>query len=191
MPVTGYVLASRRCWSYYLFFVNIRSMSKDKLYFWNKGLWLLMQALVLPMSAVYLSRVTAPTFPNELIKVLFELAGSILLLLWLIAQALLIMHRFPLRLAPALRLTGGYLLSFMIIWNMEGNPLFAAYASFFTTLLATTACGLIIYFQALRLNKFSAKNDCLLNQVPLCFFAKGVPDNQIFDGLTAVKVFSP
>lgn len=132
-------------------------MNKDKLYLWNKGLWLLMQALVLPLSAVYLSSVPPQAFPNELIKLLFELAGAFLLILWLIAQALLIMHRFPLRLTPALRLTGGYLLSFVIIWTMEGTLLFAAYASFFTTLLATTTCGLIIYFQALRLGKFSAK----------------------------------
>ena len=117
----------------------------------------MMQALVLPMSAVYLSRLPVLTFPNELIRIVFELAGAILLLLWLIAQALLIMHRFPLRLGPALRLTGGYLLSFVIIWTLEGTPLFAAYASFFTTLLATTTCGLIIYFQALKLGKFSAK----------------------------------
>ncbi len=132
-------------------------MNKDALYLWNKGLWLLMQALVLPMSAIYLARFPALTFPNELLKIVFELAGSFLLLLWLIAQALLIMHRFPLRLAPALRLTAGYLLSFLVIWNMEGTALFAAYAAFFTTLLATTVCGAGIYFQTLRHSKFSVK----------------------------------
>ncbi len=75
-------------------------MNNDALYRWNKVLWLLMQALVLPMSAIYLSRIPALTLPNELLKILFELVGSFQLILWLIAQALLIMHNFPLRLAP-------------------------------------------------------------------------------------------
>ncbi len=132
-------------------------MNNDALYHWNKGLWLLMQALVLPMAAIYLSRIPALTLTNELLNILFGLVGSFLLILWLIAQALLIMHNFPLRLAPALRLTAGYLLSFLIIWIIESTALFAAYTAFFTTLLAMIACGAGLFFQALRHHKLSAK----------------------------------
>jgi hypothetical protein len=132
-------------------------MNNDALYRWNKSLWLMMQALVLPMSAIYLSRIPALTLPNELLKILFGLIGSFLLILWLIAQALLIMHNFPLRLAPALRLTAGYLLSFLIIWIIESTALFAAYAAFFTTLLAMLACGAVLFFQTLKQRKLSAK----------------------------------
>jgi hypothetical protein len=140
-------------------------MNNDALYRWNKSLWLMMQALVLPMSAIYLSRIPALTLPNELLKILFGLIGSFLLILWLIAQALLIMHNFPLRLAPALRLTAGYLLSFLIIWIIESTALFAAYAAFFTTLLAMLTCGAVLFFQTLKQRKLSAKQ--VLTTIPV------------------------
>jgi hypothetical protein len=132
-------------------------MNNDTLYRYNKGLWLLMQALLLPMAAIYLSRVPLLTFNSELIKILLELVGAFLLVLWLIAQSLLIMHRFPLKLVPALRLTAGYLLSFLIIWALEGTPLFAAYTAFFTTLLAMIACGACLVFKAFRESKPTVK----------------------------------
>jgi hypothetical protein len=128
-------------------------MNYKTLYRYNKGLWLLMQALMLPMAAIYLSRTPLLTFDIDLLKLLLELVGAFLLILWLIAQALLIMHRFPLKLAPALRLTTGYLLSFIIIWSMEGTPLFAAYTAFYTTLLAIIFCGASLVFHALRESK--------------------------------------
>jgi hypothetical protein len=140
-------------------------MNKGKLYNWNKGLWLLMQSLLLPMSAIYLARESLFFFPNDLLKLLFALAGSLLLILWLIAQALLVMHHFPLRLAPALRLTAGYLFSFLIIWALEGTSLFAAYVAFYTTLLAMTACGAGLFFQAFRISKLPVKQ--LLQALPV------------------------
>lgn len=128
-------------------------MDYETIYRYNKGLWLLMQAFLLPMAAIYLSRTPLLTFESELLKLLLELVGAFLLILWLIAQALLIMYRFSLKLAPALRLTAGYLLSFIIIWVLEGTPLFAAYTAFFTTLLAIIACGASLLFHAFRENK--------------------------------------
>ncbi len=140
-------------------------MNIDTLYRYNKGLWLLMQALLLPMAAIYLSRSPLLTFDSELLKILLELAGFFLLILWLIAQSLLIMHRFPLQLAPALRLTAGYLLSFLIIWGLEGTPLFAAYTAFFTTLLAMIACGACLFFKTLLESKPTVKQ--LLIALPM------------------------
>lgn len=156
---------SGACWLLCSFFDTIKVMDKGKLYNWNKGLWLLMQSLLLPMSAIYLARESLFSFPNDLLKLLFALVGSFLLILWLIAQALLVMHHFPLKLAPALRLTAGYLFSFLLIWVLEGTALFAAYVAFYTTLLAMTACGAGLFFQAFRISKLPVKQ--LLKALPV------------------------
>jgi hypothetical protein len=166
-------------------------MNSDALYRYNKGLWLLMQALVLPMSAIYLSRSPMLIFNSELLKILLELVGSFLLILWLIAQSLLVMHRFPLKLAPALRLTAGYLLSFLIIWGLEGTPLFAAYSAFFTTLLAMIACGACLSFKVFRESNPTVKH--LLIALPVfsaALFLAALLFIPLLDGINYLPFFS-
>lgn len=67
---------------------------------------------------------------------LFHASLMLYLVLWLIAESILMMYRFPLEFPAALRLTGSFVLQFTVLTLTGGSLFFAAYTSIFVTLAA-------------------------------------------------------
>jgi hypothetical protein len=103
-----------------------------------KWLWLLLQALILPLAALHAVSLGV-RWPLALPALLLYFAGAAFLILWLIAQALLAMARFPLTLKGALLLVGGTVAQFAFHAAAGGSLAAAAYAVFFATLAALAA----------------------------------------------------
>ena len=107
-----------------------------------KWLWLLLQALILPLAALH--AVSAPVrWPLALPAPLLFFAAAAFLVLWLIAQSLLAMARFPLTLKKASLLVGGTVAQFAFLVASGGSLPAAAYALFFATLAALAAVAVI------------------------------------------------
>jgi hypothetical protein len=103
-----------------------------------KWLWLMLQALILPLAALH--AVSRPVrWPLALPALPLYFAGAAFLVLWLIAQALLAMARFPLTLKGALLLVGGTAGQFAFGVAAGGSLTAAVYAVFFATLAALVA----------------------------------------------------
>jgi len=116
---------------------------KSKLYNAIKWLWLLLQALILPLAALHAVSpavrwplANAPGSDGVLPGLLLALIGAAFLIFWLIAQALLAMGRFPLTLRGGLLLVGGTVVQFASLVASGGSLAAAAYALFFATLAA-------------------------------------------------------
>ena len=120
------------------------SLNHSPVYRAAKGLWLLMQSLLLPMMALFLAREWPQSARSVFLEVLLGLVGSFFLILWLMAHAVLSMGRFPLTTRGALRLTLSQVSAFLISWVLFGFPLFAAYATFLTTLASLIICGFLL-----------------------------------------------
>lgn len=133
-----------------------------------KWLWLFMQCLLLPLSVLYLCRADIPPFPASPWHLLLAVSGSIFLILWLIAQSLLAMYRFPLDTATALQLMLGQPLTFLFIFLLGGLPLFAAFSTFYTTLLALSICAAGLSFVAVKQAKATLKQVLLVLLIFLC-----------------------
>jgi len=112
-------------------------------YLWVKSAWLGMHALSLPLAAVYLK--SRGDIPAVIIVM-----GAVFLLLWLIAQALLSMYRFPLEPGPALRLTAGMATQALLVGFGSGSLTLAAYAAFYTSLAAVVICALFMLLHLIR-----------------------------------------
>ncbi len=114
-----------------------------------KWLWLLLQALILPLAAL---RAASPRihWPLVLPAPLLFLFGAAFLVLWLIAQALLAMARFPLTLRGGLLLVSGTVVQFAFLAASGGSLAEAAYALFFATLAALVVLVVIMAFIAVR-----------------------------------------
>ncbi len=111
---------------------------RNTLYGAIKWLWLLLQALVLPLAALH--AVSAPVrWPLSLPAPLLYFAAAAFLVLWLIAQSLLAMARFPLTLKGAALLVGGTVAQFAFQVAAGGSLPAAVYAVFFATLAALAA----------------------------------------------------
>lgn len=119
-------------------------VNPSPIYRWAKGIWLLMQGLLLPLAALYLVRDSRLNIDSEILRILLGLAGAFFLILWIIAHALLTMARYPLETAGALQLTLGHLFTFLVTWLLVGLPLFAACTTFLTTLTALIICGFLL-----------------------------------------------
>ncbi len=119
-------------------------LNQSPLYRWTKGLWLLMQGLLLPLMALYLTREWSGPTPSVLLQLLLGLVGSFFLILWLMAHAVLSMGRFPITTRGALQLTLGHVCTFLVCWILFGLPLFAAYTTFLTTLASVIVCGFLL-----------------------------------------------
>lgn len=121
----------------------------NRLYRSVKWLWLLLQALILPLAAL---RAAAPRihWPLVLPAPLLFLVGAAFLVLWLIAQALLAMARFPLTLRGGLLLVGGTVAQFVFQLASGDSLPGAAYALFFATLAALVVLVAIMAFAAVR-----------------------------------------
>ena len=123
--------------------------SGNKPYRAVKWLWLLLQALILPLAARH-AVAAQVNWPPALLAALLYFIGAAFLILWLMAQALLAMARFPLTLKGALLLVGGTLVQFAFRL-IEGDSLSeAAYALFFATLAALVVLVVIMVVVAAR-----------------------------------------
>ena len=122
---------------------------KSRLYRAVKWLWLLLQALILPLAALH--AVSAPVrWPLVLPALLLYFAGAAFLVLWLIAQSLLAMARFPLTLKGALLLVGGTVAQFASVRAAGGSLAAAMYAVFFATLAALVVLVAVMVVIAVR-----------------------------------------
>jgi hypothetical protein len=119
----------------------LSGLNQSPFYRWAKGLWLLMQGLLLPLMALFITREWPHPIPSVLLQILLWVVGSFFLILWLMFHAVLSMGRFPLTTRGALQLTLGHVFTFMVSWVLVGLPLFAAYTTFLTTLAAILICG--------------------------------------------------
>lgn len=121
----------------------------NRLYRAVKWLWLLLQALILPLAALYAISVSI-CWPFAIPAPLLYFAGALLLVLWLIAQSLLSMARFPLNLKGGLLLVGGTIAQFASVVAAGGSLAAAVYAVFFATLVALVAVAVIATAIAFR-----------------------------------------
>jgi hypothetical protein len=140
----------------------------NRLYRAAKWLWLLLQALTLPLAAIHAASPRVH-WPLSLPVVLLCLAGSVFLVFWLIAQSLLAMARFPLNTGGALLLVGGTIAQFVFLAISGGSLVRAVYAVFFATLAALAAVSVILTFVALsrRTGPAAARLAALLAQLPV------------------------
>ena len=130
---------------------------RNKLYDAIKWLWLLLQALILPLAALHAVSpairwplADTPGIDGILPGLLLALIGAAFLIFWLIAQALLAMGRFPLTLGGGLLLVGGTIAQFSFLVASGGTLPEAAYALFFATLAALVALIAIMVVIAFR-----------------------------------------
>lgn len=114
-----------------------------------KWLWLLLQALILPLAAL---RAASPRihWPLALPAPFLFFIGAAFLVLWLIAQSLLAMARFPLTLRGGLLLVGGTVAQFVFLAASGGSLLEAAYALFLAILAALVVLAAIMAVIAVR-----------------------------------------
>lgn len=118
---------------------------RNTLYRSVKWLWLLLQALILPLAALHAASARI-RWPLALPAPLLVFIGAAFLILWLIAQSLLAMARFPLTVQGGSLLVGGTLAQFIFLVASGGSLPEAAYALFFATL---TALVVLVVFLAL------------------------------------------
>ena len=121
----------------------------NRLYRAIKWLWLLLQALILPLAALH-AVAAAIRWPLILPAPLVFFVAAAFLVLWLIAQSLLAMARFPLTLKGGALLVGGTVAQFASQVASGGSLPAAAYAVFFATLAALAALVVIMTLFAFR-----------------------------------------
>ena len=122
---------------------------RNKLYDAIKWLWLLLQALILPLAALHAVSPRIP-WPLSLPALLLALVGAVFLIFWLMAQSLLAMARFPLTLKGGALLVGGTVAQFASLVASGGSLAAAAYALFFATLAALVVLIAIMVVLAFR-----------------------------------------
>jgi hypothetical protein len=120
-----------------------------RLYRSLKWLWLLLQALILPLAALHAVS-TRVLWPLAIPALPLMFIGAAFLILWLMAQSLLAMARFPLTLRGGLLLVGGTVAQFVFLVGSGGSLSEAAYALFFATLAALMALVVIMAVLAAR-----------------------------------------
>ena len=114
-----------------------------------KWLWLLLQALILPLAALHAASPLV-RWPLFLPTALLVFIGAAFLILWLIAQSLMAMARFPVTLNGALLLVGGTITQLAFLIGSGGSLPRAAYSVFFATLAALAAVSVILAVVAMR-----------------------------------------
>jgi hypothetical protein len=122
----------------------MKNGTEAPVYLLLKWIWLVYQALILPFAALYLSTPQTRLSVIPLGRIVLFLLGAAFLVLWLIAQSLLAMYRFPLGTPAARRLVSGHVLQFVLILLTGTSWTFAFYLSFFTTLTAIVLMVLIL-----------------------------------------------
>ncbi|MCX6555675.1 MAG: hypothetical protein NTZ12_11800 [Candidatus Aminicenantes bacterium] len=141
----------------------------NRLYRMVKWLWLLLQASILPLAAVHAIAVPATRWPLILPAPLLFFFGTAFLVLWLIAQSLLVMARFPLTLGGALLLIGGTVAQFVFLVASGGSLASAAYSVFIAILAALALVALILTATALfrQIGPLWVRMLALLAQLPV------------------------
>lgn len=91
------------------------------------------------LAALYLINYIAG-HPTDLSPVWLHLSSGAYLVLWLIAESLLGMYRFPLKLSDALILVGGFYAQFLLLAVSGESPGFAAYTGIYITMVALFGC---------------------------------------------------
>ena len=132
-----------------------------------KWLWLALQALILPLAALHAVS-PAISWPILLPAPLFFFGAAVFLVLWLIAQSLLAMARFPLTLKEGALLVGGTLAQTAFQAASGSSLTEAAYAVFFATQAALAALVVIMTLYAFRrrLGPIQARLAALLALAP-------------------------
>lgn len=108
-----------------------------------KWTWLLYQSSILPLSALYLSSPMSNPIIVPFSRIALYLLGAAFLVLWIMAQSLLSMFRFPLSTASSVRLVAAQFLQLVAIVAAGNSLTFAFYLSFFTSLAAIAILVLI------------------------------------------------
>ena len=162
--------------------------ASSRLYRTSKWLWLLLQALILPLAALH--AVSAPVrWPLSLPAPLLAFAAAAFLVLWLIAQSLLCMARFPLTPKGGLLLVGGTVAQFASLAASGGSLPAAAYSVFFATLAALAAILAMLTTLAVwrRLGSAPVRLAALLALLPMAglLWFLAAPLRPAFSGLPA------
>ena len=114
-----------------------------------KWLWLLLQALILPLALLYALR--APVrWPLSLPAPLLIFTSALFLVLWLIANSLLSMARFPLTLKGGALLVGGTIVQYAFTAATGGSLSAALYAVFFAKSVALAVVVAVMVVIAAR-----------------------------------------
>mgnify|MGYP003593164875 CR=1 FL=1 len=130
-------------------------VQKTSFYRFLKWTWLLSQCALPFLAALYWARFFPPTthaepeavrWTQELGRILLSLVGAFYLILWLMAEALLCMYRFPLHTPGALKLELGFFIQFVLLLLTGGSPLFAAYAGLYVSIAALFVCLALLLF---------------------------------------------
>jgi hypothetical protein len=124
--------------------IVMRNENDSPAYRLLKWTWLFYQSLILPLSALYLSSPQSRLSVIPVARIGLFVLGAAFVVLWIIAQSLLSMYRFPLGTAPALRLVSGQVLQIVLILLAGASWTFAFYLSFFTTLTAIIIIVLVV-----------------------------------------------
>ncbi len=130
-------------------------VAKGKLYRDVKWIWLLVQCAMPLLAVWYVLRYLAADpksvymlFPlsPDLHKLILGFSGGLYVVLWLIAESLLGMYRFPLKLSAALLTTGGFFLQFIMLALTGDSPFFAAFTGIYITMAAVFVSFVIMGF---------------------------------------------
>ena len=129
-----------------------------------KWTWLLFQCAMPVLAACYVARADPALLgppawlplPTLLVKVLLAVALTVYLILWLIAESVLAMARFPLDFWDAVKLVGGGLGQFIFLLATGGSVCFTAFVSLFLTLAALFGC-LVLLLAAEALKRVRAR----------------------------------
>jgi hypothetical protein len=119
---------------------------QDGAYRGLKWSWLLMQCLMPPLAAWYVTGRPEWEHPPWAGSAtwLLGMIGVVYLVLWLIVEALLIMYRFPLETPAAFKLVAGYVIQLAVLVLTGGSIFFAAFVSLFVTLGALYGCAVLL-----------------------------------------------
>ena len=121
-----------------------------------KWAWLLLQCAMPVLAALYFTQHLKTTgagaaLPPALAEPLLGLSGALYLVLWIVAESMLSMYRFPLELSDAWPLVGGFTGQFAVLALTGGSVPFAAYAGLYVTLAALLACGFLMLVAGRRM----------------------------------------
>lgn len=136
---------------------GMNTESRPAVYRRLKWTWLLAQGAMPALAAAHLARflpAAGEAAPFSPARFLYHgglaLSGAMTLILWLIAEALLCMYRFPLGPGGAAALVGGFFVQFLVLAWTGDSILFAAYTGLYVSLAALFGAMALLGGAALR-----------------------------------------
>ena len=111
-----------------------------------KWTWLWSQSLMPVLAAFYLSGPSGASLLSltGFRAFLFAAGGTCTLILWLIAESVLMMARFPLKTSEAIQLVAGFMVQFLVLVWTGGSVGFSAFVYIYITLAALAGCFLLM-----------------------------------------------